>query len=88
MSSPVFNRTLEKVDLEKGEIIYLSGDDIEYAYFLDSGLFSLLSTTETGSSIEVAMVSNEGIVGLPVIIKKQNGLVRSHCSVPICGIQN
>ena len=61
---------LESVHLEKGEIVYLTGDDIQYAYFLDSGLLSFLSTTETGSTIEVAMVGNEGIVGLPVILRK------------------
>lgn len=60
---------LESVHLEKGEIVYLTGDDIQYAYFLESGLLSFLSTTETGSTIEVAMVGNEGIVGLPVILR-------------------
>ena len=62
---------LESVHLEKGEIVYLTGDDIQYAYFLDSGLLSFLSTTETGSTIEVAMVGNEGIVGLPVILSNR-----------------
>lgn len=60
---------LESVHLEKGEIVYLTGDEIQHAYFLDSGLLSFLSTTETGSTIEVAMVGNEGIVGLPVILR-------------------
>jgi CRP-like cAMP-binding protein len=62
---------LESVQLEKGEIVYLTGDDIQYAYFLDSGLLSFLSTTETGSTIEVAMVGNEGIVGLSVILRNR-----------------
>lgn len=62
---------LERVHLEKGEIVYLTGDKIQYAYFLDSGLLSFLSTTETGSTIEVAMVGNEGIVGLPVILRSR-----------------
>jgi CRP-like cAMP-binding protein len=62
---------LESVHLEKGEIVYLTGDDIQYAYFLDSGLLSFLSTTETGSTIEVAMVGNEGIVGLPVLLRNR-----------------
>ena len=60
---------LEKVDLKKGEIVYLTGDDIEYAYFPQSGLLSLVSITETGSPMEVAMVGNEGGVGLPVILR-------------------
>jgi CRP-like cAMP-binding protein len=58
---------LEKVDLKKGEIVYLTGDDIKYAYFPENGLLSLVSITETGSPMEVAMVGNEGILGLPVI---------------------
>ena len=62
---------LESVRLEKGEIVYLTGDDIQYAYFLDSGLLTFLSTTETGSTIEVAMVGNEGLVGLPVILRNR-----------------
>lgn len=60
---------LESVHLEKGEIVYLTGDEIQYAYFLNSGLLSFLSTTETGSTIEVAMVGKEGVAGLPVILK-------------------
>jgi CRP-like cAMP-binding protein len=60
---------LEEVDLEQATIVYLSGDDIQYAYFPENGLLSLLSTTETGSTIEVAMVGSEGVVGLPVILR-------------------
>jgi len=60
---------LETVYLDKGEIVYLTGDDIQFAYFLVSGLLSFLFTTETGSTIEVGMVGNEGIVGVPVILR-------------------
>lgn len=59
---------LERVKLEKGQMIYLSGDNIEYAYLPENGILSLLSITETGSTIEVAMVGKEGVVGLPVIL--------------------
>ena len=59
---------LKHVELKKGEIVYLTGDDIEYAYFPENGLLSLVSITETGSPMEVAMVGNEGGVGLPVIL--------------------
>jgi CRP-like cAMP-binding protein len=56
---------------EKGEIVYLTGDEIQYAYFLCSGLLSFVATTETGSTIEVAMVGNEGLVGLPVVLRNR-----------------
>lgn len=61
--------SLEEVHLEKGEIVYLTGDDIRFAYFPIEGLLSLVSTTTSGSTIEVAMVGSEGGVGLPVILK-------------------
>lgn len=62
---------LESVPLEKDKIVYLSGDDIQYVYLPESGLLSLLSTTENGSTMEVAMVGNEGIVGVPVVLKNR-----------------
>ena len=62
---------LESVPLEKDKIVYLSGDDIRYVYLPESGLLSLLSTTENGSTMEVAMVGNEGIVGVPAVLKNR-----------------
>ena len=62
---------LEQVNLEKGEIVYLTGDNIEHTYFPESGLLSLLFTTETGSTVEVASVGSEGVVGLPVMLRNQ-----------------
>jgi CRP-like cAMP-binding protein len=74
-------RHLESVHLEKGEVVYIAGDRIRYAYFPAGGLFSLLSTTETGSTVEIAMVGNEGMVGLPVILK--NGTTPYEVTVQI-----
>ncbi|HSE16429.1 MAG TPA: Crp/Fnr family transcriptional regulator [Pyrinomonadaceae bacterium] len=59
---------LEPVALQKDQMIYLSGDNIEHVYLPESGILSLLSITETGSTIEVAMVGKEGVVGLPVVL--------------------
>lgn len=60
---------LERVHLEKGEVVYRVGDTIRYAYFPLNGLLSLVSITETGESIELAMVGNEGMAGLAMITK-------------------
>ncbi|HZI49208.1 MAG TPA: Crp/Fnr family transcriptional regulator [Pyrinomonadaceae bacterium] len=62
---------LSIVRLERDEVLYITGDEIRYVYFPISGLTSLLSTTETGSTVAVAMVGNEGIIGLPVILKNR-----------------
>src|SRR5215212_8439168 len=62
-------RHLKLVELAKDDIVYLTGDNIQHVYLPESGLLSLLSTTETGSTIEVAMIGKEGVVGLPVILR-------------------
>jgi hypothetical protein len=59
------------------EVIYIAGDQIHYVYFPIGGLMSLLSTTETGSTLETATVDNEGIAGLPVILKNSMNPTRS-----------
>lgn len=72
---------LESVHLEKGEIIYVTGDRILHAYFPIQGLLSLHSTTQDGATVEVAMVGNEGIVGLPAILR--NGMIPYEVTVQI-----
>lgn len=63
---------LEKVHLPQNKIIYDAGDNIRYAYFPLCGMISLLSITESGETFEVAMVGNEGVVGLSLALKAQN----------------
>lgn len=60
---------LETVHFETGEIVYDAGDIIRHAYFPVEGLLSLVSTTETGDSVELAMLGTEGMVGFSVISK-------------------
>lgn len=62
---------LKSVHLGKGKMVYLSGDAIQYVYFPDSGLLSLLLTTENGATMEVAMIGYEGVAGLPVILRNR-----------------
>ena len=72
---------LGTVHLEKGKLVYITGDVIQYVYFPTNGLLSLVSATETGATVEVAQVGNEGIVGLPVILKK--GLISYEVTVQV-----
>jgi CRP-like cAMP-binding protein len=60
---------LEQVHMPKGKILYHAGDTVRHAYFIDSGMVSLLSTTAEGATVEVGMVGSEGAVGLPVILR-------------------
>jgi CRP-like cAMP-binding protein len=58
---------LELVRLPAGKILYEPGDKVRYAYFLKGGMVSLLSTTHDGRSVEVGMIGNEGLAGMPII---------------------
>jgi CRP-like cAMP-binding protein len=60
---------LERVQLTKGKVIYEAGDRVNHAYFVAGGMLSLLSSAQDGSTVEVAMVGNEGVAGLPAVLR-------------------
>jgi CRP-like cAMP-binding protein len=74
---------LKMVHLPKGKIIYDQGDQVSNAYFPLEGMLSLLSITEDGSTVEVAMVGNEGLVGLPLILRADRMPFRVMVQVPV-----
>lgn len=72
LPGPEYQRLLPRlrmVHLPKGKIIYDQGDQVSNVYFPLDGMMSMLSITEDGSTVEVAMVGNEGVVGLPLILR-------------------
>ncbi len=52
------------VQLPLGEILYESGDRLDYAYFPTTSIISLLYVMENGASAEIAVVGNEGVLGI------------------------
>ena len=60
---------LEVVRLAQGKTLYEAGAPMRHAYFLLNGMVSLLATTEDGQTIEVAMIGNEGAVGISLILR-------------------
>lgn len=63
-----FCELLERVELPLGQVIYESGDEIEYVYFPTTAIVSLLYVMENGSSAEISVVGNDGIVGIAVFM--------------------
>lgn len=63
------SRYMEVVSLPTGKTLYEAGDVVRKVYFLKGGMASLLSTTGGGAAVEVGMVGNEGLVGLPAILR-------------------
>lgn len=58
---------LEPVSLEGGHYIYGLGDTIEFAYFPETAVVSQIHLLADGNMTEVALVGNEGLIGLSAI---------------------
>lgn len=59
---------LETVSLKLSEVLYRPGEKTRYVYFPRNGVVSLLSRGDGMDSFEVAMVGNEGLLGVPVYL--------------------
>lgn len=59
---------LEPVDLLLGQVLYESGGTLSHVYFPTTAIVSLLYVMENGASAEIAMVGNEGIVGISLFM--------------------
>jgi CRP-like cAMP-binding protein len=51
-----------------GHVLYESGDEMRHVYFPTTSIVSLLYVMEDGSSAEIAIVGNEGIVGISLFM--------------------
>jgi CRP-like cAMP-binding protein len=59
---------LELVAMRLGDTVCESGAPMRYVYFPTTAIVSLLYVTENGASAEVAVVGNEGIVGVSLFL--------------------
>jgi len=59
---------LEPVTVEFGQVLYEPGKAIRYVYFPINCLISLLTAVDKRRSLEVGMVGNEGMAGMPFIL--------------------
>ena len=59
---------LELVDLKLGQVLYEAGCKMSFVYFPIDAIVSLLTVLEDGDSAEIAVVGNEGIVGVSLFM--------------------
>jgi len=59
---------LEAVDLPLGLVLYESGRTLSHLYFPTTAIVSLLYVLESGASAEIAVVGNEGAVGISLFM--------------------
>lgn len=61
-------RELEPIELGFGQVLYEAGGPMRYVYFPNNCLVSLLTAVDKRRTLEVGMVGNEGMVGMPYIL--------------------
>jgi CRP-like cAMP-binding protein len=59
---------LVPVDMPLGQVVYESGDAVPHVYFPSTAVISLLYVMEDGASAEIAIVGNEGLIGIAVFM--------------------
>ena len=63
-----FGNDLELVSLTLGQVLYEAGETMSHAYFPIDCIVSLLYVMKNGQSAEIAIVGNEGIVGIALFM--------------------
>jgi CRP-like cAMP-binding protein len=59
---------LERIEMPLGEVLYESGATLTHVYFPTTAIVSLLYVMENGASAEIAVVGNEGLVGVSLFM--------------------
>src|SRR5436309_14125385 len=59
---------LRDVTFSLGEVVYECDERIEYAYFPTSCVLSCLYSTRDGSTAEMALTGNDGIIGVALFL--------------------
>ncbi len=60
--------SLESIELPLGKVIYEAGITLTHVYFPTTAIVSLLYVLEDGASAEIAVVGNEGLVGISLFM--------------------
>jgi CRP-like cAMP-binding protein len=60
--------TLQPVTFSLGEVVYEFAGQLDYVYFPTTSIVSLLYTMENGSSAEMGLTGNDGVVGIALFM--------------------
>ncbi|HEY8119465.1 MAG TPA: Crp/Fnr family transcriptional regulator [Methylophilaceae bacterium] len=60
--------SLELMEMPLGQALYESGEQLKYVYFPTTCIVSLLYVMENGASAEIAVIGNEGILGISLFM--------------------
>jgi CRP-like cAMP-binding protein len=78
---------LEPADLPQYDILHEPGEKIDFAYFLNEGMTSLVALSADGRSVEVGIVGREGMVGMPLTVGLLRGTFRAIMQMSGSGVR-
>jgi CRP-like cAMP-binding protein len=76
---------LESTELPQYDILHQPGEKIDFGYFLNDGMTSLVALSADGRSAEVGIIGREGMVGLPLTVGLLRGTFRAIMQMPGSG---
>ncbi len=78
---------LHRIPLEYRQSLYRANKPIEFVYFIETGVGSLVNTMRNGDAAEVGTIGNEGVVGLPVVFGDNRAPTNVYVQVPGAGLR-
>lgn len=73
----VWQKKVELVELQLGQIVFDVGDPITHVYFPSTAIVSMTHLLLEGESIEIAMIGSEGVLGMSALMGDTKSSVRS-----------
>lgn len=77
---------LHRIPLEYRQSLYRANQPIEFVYFIETGVGSLVNTMANGQAAEVGTIGNEGVVGLPLLLGDDRAPTSVYVQVPGVGL--
>ena len=59
---------LEQLSYKLGDVLYESGDKMDYVYFPTTMIISMLYVMENGATAEIGVVGNDGVCGIALFL--------------------
>jgi CRP-like cAMP-binding protein len=73
---------LETVPLPQKQTLSSPGTSIDQVYFPEEGMVSLVQPLDDGTTIEVGMIGNEGLVGTPILLGADSSPLEAMVQIP------
>ncbi|MGZ4900217.1 MAG: Crp/Fnr family transcriptional regulator [Candidatus Angelobacter sp.] len=73
---------LSPLDLPSGKTLMDPGQETTYAYFLETGLASVVVAMADGNMVETGITGNDGLVGFPALLGTKTTPTRTFMQIP------